>query len=129
MIFIQTYLKVLDNTGALLVQCIKTLKKTLKKGATIANIILVVVKKLKILRNKHSKKISLKKKFICLGLIVRINRNIYRFNGSFLKFFENSVILLNKQYVPLGSRIFGPIAIEIRNKKYLKIVVMAGLLF
>lgn len=130
MIFVQTFLKVLDNSGALIVQCIKVLKKSNKNG-TIGDFLLITVKKVKSLTYKQQrsgKKAKIKKKGIYKCLVVRIKKMLIRSTGNKIYCQDNGIIFLNDQNVPIGSRIFGPFFNEIRNKKYSKIIVMAGLL-
>jgi large subunit ribosomal protein L14 len=132
MIFVETILKILDNTNAILCKCIKTLKKNPRIGATIANTIIVTIHKVKTLNYKRlqkKKKIKIQRKSIHRGLIVRLNCKLKRFDGNFIRFFENSIILIDTYHAPLGSRIIGPLLNEIRFKKYSKIVLLAGLLF
>lgn len=130
MIFVQSFLKVLDNSGALIVQCIKVLKKS-NKNAGIGDYVLVTVKKTRPLNYKQlraGKKPKIKKKGIYKCLIVRLKKLYKRIDGNIISFDDNGIIFLNDMYIPIGSRIFGPFMNEIRDKRYSRIIVMAGLL-
>lgn len=118
MIVPQTYLAVADNTGAKSVQCIKVLGGSKRRYAGIGDIIVVAVK-------KATPKGVVKKKAVERAVIVRIKRTIKRVNGSFIRFDENAVVIVNKDNQPKGTRIFGPIARELRDKGFQKIVSLA----
>jgi len=113
----QTYLNVTDNTGIKKIMCIRILEKN-KKYATIGDIIIGVCK----IVNPNN---IIKKSTIVRGLIVRTKKNIKRKDGTNIRFSDNAVVIINKDNTLTGTRIFGPIAEEIRNKKYLKIISLA----
>lgn len=116
MIQLNSYLTVADNSGAKIVKCIKTLKGT--KVGHIGDKIIVAVQKA--LPNR-----KIKVGEVSESLIVRVKKEFKRSDGTTLSFSENSVIMLNKKNMPQGSRIFGPVPKELRNKKNMKIVSIA----
>jgi large subunit ribosomal protein L14 len=115
MIFNGTILNVCDNTGVKWVQCLKILGKKPKAFGKSGDIIVVSIKKTKSLS-------KIKKKEIYKAIIVRIKKKICRNDGSSISFSKNSVVLLNAKGGPIGSRIFGPVAKELRIKKNIKLV-------
>jgi large subunit ribosomal protein L14 len=111
MINIQTVLKVIDNSGAVFVKCIQIFKK--RSGAGIGDIITVVIKKSFVKKNiKKSREI--KNGQVCSALVLKTKLGLKRWGGFFLKSSLNCVVLLNKNYLPIGSRIFGVIFREIK---------------
>lgn len=118
MIQMKSKLNVADNSGAKLVQCIKVLGGTRRKYATLGDIIVVAIKDA--LPTSKIKKGSVSK-----GVIVRIAKEYGRNDGTYIKFDDNAIVLLNTQNEPVGTRIFGPVARELRAKKFLKIVSLA----
>lgn len=120
MLRVGSFINISDNSGARKVQCIKVLKKHPKSAAFLGDFILVSVKEL---RSKGN--IKVKKKDICLALIFRTKFNTKRLDGRFFKFFDNTVILLNKNLKPYGTRFFGPVIKELKNKN-LKIAALSS---
>tara|TARA_B100000242_G_scaffold288438_1_gene256669 strand:+ start:217 stop:585 length:369 start_codon:yes stop_codon:yes gene_type:complete len=118
MIQMQTKLNIADNSGAKLVQCIKVLGGSKRKSASIGDVIVITVKDA-IPRGK------VKKGEIHKAVIVRTAKEIYRNDGSSIKFDSNSAVLINNNGEPLGTRIFGPVTRELRSKKYMKIISLA----
>ncbi|TFG91844.1 MAG: 50S ribosomal protein L14 [Syntrophobacterales bacterium] len=118
MIQMQTYLKVADNSGAKKVCCIKVLGGSRRRYARVGDVIVVSVKEA--MPNSKVKKGDVHK-----AVVVRTRREIGRNDGSYLKFDENSAVLINDQLEPLGTRIFGPVARELRAKQFMKIVSLA----
>ena len=118
MIQMQTKLNIADNSGAKLVQCIKVLGGSKRKSASIGDVIVITVKDA-IPRGK------VKKGEIHKAVIVRTAKEIYRTDGSSIKFDSNSAVLINNNGEPLGTRIFGPVTRELRSKKYMKIISLA----
>jgi large subunit ribosomal protein L14 len=118
MIQMKSKLNVADNSGAKVVQCIKVLGGTRRKYATLGDVIVVAVKDA--LPTSKIKKGSISK-----GVIVRIAKEYGRNDGTYIKFDDNAIVLLNPQNEPIGTRIFGPVARELRAKKFLKIVSLA----
>ena len=118
MIQLQSRMTVADNSGAREVQCIKVLGGSVVKYATVGDIIKVSVKQAA--PNSNIKKGDVKK-----AVIVRTRKEIRRSNGSYVKFDENAAVLINDNREPVGTRIFGPIARELRDRKFMKIVSLA----
>jgi len=118
MIQMQTFLKVADNSGAKKVCCIKVLGGSRRRYASVGDVIVVSVKE----AIPNSK---VKKGDVLKAVVVRTKREIGRNDGSYLKFDENSAVLINDQLEPLGTRIFGPVARELRAKQFMKIVSLA----
>lgn len=116
MIRVESNLKVADNSGAKSVQCIKVLRNA--KSATIGDIIIVSIKSA-LPRSK------VKKGEVHSALIVRTTKEILRSDGSTIRFDSNAVVLVNKQHEPLGTRVFGPVTRELRQKQFMKIVSLA----
>ena len=118
MIQMQSKLKVADNSGAKLVQCIKVLGGTRRRTAGVGDIVVVSVKNA--LPNSKVKKGDKAR-----AVIVRTAHQIRRSDGTAIRFDENSAVLINNNKEPLGTRIFGPVARELRHKSFLKIISMA----
>ena len=118
MIQMQTNLDVADNSGAKKVQCIKVLGGSKRRSASIGDVIVITVKDA-IPRGK------VKKGEIHRAVIVRTSKEVYRSDGSSIRFDRNSAVLINNNGEPLGTRIFGPVTRELRAKKYMKIISLA----
>lgn len=118
MIQMQTILNVADNSGAKKVGCIKVLGGSKRKYASIGDIIVVSVKEA--IPNSKVKKGDVMK-----AVVVRTAKEIGRPDGTYLKFSDNSAVLINNQMEPIGTRIFGPVARELRAKQFMKIVSLA----
>lgn len=118
MIQTETLLKVVDNTGAKKVKCIKVYKG---KSASMGDIILISVRMVK---SKYKTKV--KKGLISKALIIRTKFKKKNLRNNYISFNENSIILLNNQKVPMGTRILGPVPLELRNQKNLKILSLAS---
>ena len=118
MIQMTTILDVADNSGAKKVFCIKVLGGSKRKYASIGDIIVVSVKEA--LPNSKVKKGDVAK-----AVIVRTSKEIARSDGSYIRFDSNSAVLINKENEPVGTRIFGPVARELRAKKFMKIISLA----
>lgn len=118
MIQVESILDSADNSGAKKLMCIKVLGGTRRKYASIGDIIVVSVKEA--LPNSKVKKGDVKK-----GVIVRTKKEISRNDGSFIRFDQNSIVLINDAGEPLGTRIFGPVARELRAKRFMKIISLA----
>ncbi len=118
MIQMQTRLKVADNSGAREVQCLKVLGGSKRRYANIGDVIVVSVKDA--LPNSKVKKGDVAK-----AVIVRTTHKLRRSDGSYLRFDDNSAVLINAALEPIGTRIFGPVARELRAKKFVKIVSLA----
>ena len=118
MIQTETQLKVADNSGAKLLLCIKVLGGSKRRYASVGDVIVVSIKEA--LPNSKVKKGDVAK-----AVIVRTIKEVRRSDGSYIKFDENSAVLINNQYEPIGTRIFGPVARELRAKQFMKIVSLA----
>ncbi|MCA1742866.1 MAG: 50S ribosomal protein L14 [Desulfonatronovibrio sp.] len=118
MIQIQTTLDVADNSGAKKVGCIKVLGGSKRRYASIGDIIVVSVK-------DAIPRAKVKKGEVYKAVIVRTKKEIGRPDGSHIRFDNNSAVLLNKSMEPIGTRIFGPVARELRAKNFMKIVSLA----
>ncbi len=118
MIQMQTRLDVADNSGAKLVQCIKVLGGSKRRVSGLGDIIVVSIKEAT--PNGKVKKGEIKK-----ALIVRVRKEHQRKDGSAVRFDTNSVVLLNDKKEMIGTRVFGPVAREVRSSGFLKIVSLA----
>ncbi len=118
MIQVESVLMVADNSGAKKVQCIKVLGGSKRKYAGIGDVIVVSVKE----ATPDSK---VKKGSVMKAVIVRTAKEIGRSDGSYIKFDDNSAVLINAQREPIGTRIFGPVARELRAKKFMRIISLA----
>ncbi len=118
MIQMQTKLDVADNSGAKVVQCIKVLGGSKRRTASVGDIVVVSVKEA-IPRGR------VKKGEVLKAVIVRTKKEIRRQDGSAIRFDSNAVVLVNPQGEPIGTRIFGPVTRELRNKNLMKIVSLA----
>jgi large subunit ribosomal protein L14 len=118
MIQMQTRLRVADNSGAREVQCIKVLGGSKRRYAAIGDIIVVSIKDA--LPNSKVKKGDVAK-----AVVVRTVHKLRRADGSYIRFDDNSAVLINAAKEPIGTRIFGPVARELRAKQFVKIVSLA----
>jgi large subunit ribosomal protein L14 len=118
MIQSESRLKVADNSGAKEVLCIRVLKGTKSRYASIGDKIVVSVK-------SAAPNGNVKKKQVSKAVIVRTKKEVKRKDGSYIRFDDNAVVLLNNQNEPRASRIFGPVARELRDKDYMKIISLA----
>ena len=118
MIQTESVLDVPDNSGAKKVLCIKVLGGSKRKYATVGDVIVVSVKEA--MPNAKVKKGSVMK-----AVIVRTSKELRRKDGSYIRFDTNSAVLINNDGEPIGTRIFGPVARELRAKNYMKIVSLA----
>lgn len=114
----RSILEVADNSGAKRVQCIRVLGGSNRKYASLGDVIVVSVKEA--LPDSNIKKGTVHK-----AVIVRLRRRVRRNDGTYIKFDQNAVVLVNHQLEPIGTRIFGPVARELRWKEFTKIVSLA----
>ncbi len=114
----RSILEVADNSGAKKVQCIRVMGGSNRKYATLGDVIVVSVKEA--LPDSNIKKGSVVK-----AVIVRLKRTVRRVDGSYIRFDQNAVVIVNNQLEPIGTRIFGPVARELRWKEFTKIVSLA----
>lgn len=118
MIQMRTMLDVADNSGARRVMCIKVLGGTRRRYAVLGDTIVVSIK-------EAIPEAKVKKGDVKRAVIVRVKKEERRPDGSYIKFDVNSAVLLNEQGEPIGTRIFGPVARELRAKKFMKIISLA----
>ncbi len=114
----QTILDVADNSGARKVMCIKVLGGSKRRYATVGDMIVVSVKEA--IPNGKVKKGDVHK-----AVVVRTSKEVARADGSYIRFDTNSAVLVNTQKEPIGNRIFGPVARELRGKDFMKIISLA----
>ena len=118
MIQAETVLDVADNSGARKVLCIKVLGGSRRKYAGLGDVIVVSIK-------EALPGTKVKKGDTARAVVVRTAREYQRSDGSYIKFDTNSAVLINKEKEPIGTRIFGPVARELRAKKFMKIISLA----
>jgi large subunit ribosomal protein L14 len=118
MIQAQSKLNVADNSGAKVLLCIKVLGGSKRRYARVGDVVVVSVKE----AMPNSK---VKKGEVMKAVIVRTAKEIPRKDGSYIKFSDNSAVLINQQNEPIGTRIFGPVARELRAKNFMKIISLA----
>jgi len=114
----QTYLKVADNTGAKELMCIRVLGGSKKKYAGIGDVVVASVK-------KATPGGSVKKGEVVKAVIVRTAKGLRRDDGSYIRFDDNAAVIIREDKNPRGTRIFGPVARELREKEYTKILSLA----
>lgn len=118
MIQTETQLNAADNSGAKRLYCIKVLGGTRKRYASVGDIIVVSVK-------EAIPNAKVKKGDVHRAVVVRTTKEVRRPDGSYIKFDDNSAVLINAAREPIGTRIFGPVARELRAKQFMKIVSLA----
>ncbi len=118
MIQTQTMLRVGDNTGAKRVMCIKVLGGSLRHYATVGDVIVVTVKEAGVGG-------VVKKGEVVKAVVVRTKKEIRRPDGSYIRFSENAAVIIDDNNNPRGTRIFGPVARELRDRNFMKIVSLA----
>lgn len=114
----QTTLEVADNSGAKKMVCIKVLGGTRRRYATVGDVIVVAIR-------EAMPKAKVKKGDVKRAVIVRTKKEIKRPDGSYIRFDDNSAVLIDASGEPVGTRIFGPVARELRAKKFMKIISLA----
>ncbi len=118
MIQAETRLTAADNSGAKILYCIKVLGGSRRRYASIGDIIVVSVK-------EAIPNAKVKKGDILKAVVVRTKKEIRRPDGSYIRFDDNSAVLINPNLEPIGTRIFGPVARELRAKRFMKIISLA----
>ncbi|MHC6202431.1 50S ribosomal protein L14 [Breznakiellaceae bacterium SP9] len=118
MVQVESYLNVADNSGAKIVQCIKVLGGTKRKYASIGDIIVVAVKDALPVS-------SIKKGTVEKAVVVRTSKEYRRSDGTYIRFDDNACVIIDASMNPKGKRIFGPVARELREKNFMKIVSLA----
>jgi large subunit ribosomal protein L14 len=118
MIQMQTILEAADNSGDKKLACIKVLGGTKRKYASLGDVIIVSVK-------EAIPNAKVKKGDVMRAVIVRTQKEVRRVDGSYIKFDDNSAVLITPQNEPVGTRIFGPVARELRARRFMKIISLA----
>ena len=114
----ESRLKVADNSGARQVLCIRVLGGTRRRYARVGDVIIATVK-------EATPNAPVKKGDVVRAVVVRTKKEVRRADGSYIKFDENAAVVIDAQNNPRGTRIFGPVARELRDKKFMKIVSLA----
>ena len=114
----ESYLKVADNTGAKEIKCIRVLGGSVRRYGNIGDVIVASVR-------KTSPGGSVKKGEVVKAVIVRTKRGIRREDGTYVRFDENAAVIIKEDRNPRGTRIFGPVARELRDREYMKILSLA----
>ena len=126
MIQVETVLDVADNTGARKVRCIKVLGGSRRRYASVGDVIVVAVRNASPaygLKDVMGKKVH--NKAVQKAVVVRTKKEIRRADGSYIRFDNNACVVIDEKMNPLGTRIFGPVARELRDHKFMKIVSLA----
>lgn len=118
MVQVQTMLDVADNSGAKKVMCIKVLGGSKRRYATVGDVVIVAIKEA--LPDGTAKKGK-----VARAVVVRTSKEVRRGDGSYIRFDKNAAVLINAQGEPIGTRIFGPVARELRWKNFMKIISLA----
>jgi large subunit ribosomal protein L14 len=118
MVQVQTALNVADNSGAKKVMCIKVLGGTRKRYARVGDVIVVSVK-------DAIPSSAVKKGTVVKAVVVRTKKEYCRKDGTYIRFSDNAAVIINETLEPVGTRIFGPVARELREKKFMRIVSLA----
>lgn len=118
MIMLQTRLNVADNTGARELMCIRVLGSSGRRYASVGDVIVAVVK-------DALPNMPVKKSEVVKAVIVRVRNNVKRADGTTIRFDDNAAVIIQKDGNPKGTRVFGPIARELRDKNYTKIMSLA----
>nr|YP_009105610.1 ribosomal protein L14 [Xylochloris irregularis]AIT94330.1 ribosomal protein L14 [Xylochloris irregularis] len=114
----QSYLNVADNSGARKLMCIRVLNSNQNQSGNIGDVIIAVVK-------EATPNMALKKSAVVRAVIVRTSKGVSRDNGTRISFDENAAVVINQEGNPRGTRVFGPIARELRDRNFTKIVSLA----
>ena len=114
----QSRLKVADNTGARTIQCIRVMGRSQKTVAGVGDVIIASVK-------QAIPNAAVKKGDVVRAVVVRTNKEYGRPDGSYIRFDENAAVLINDQLQPRGTRIFGPVGRELRDRRFMRIVSLA----
>ncbi|MCL2807116.1 MAG: 50S ribosomal protein L14 [Coriobacteriia bacterium] len=118
MIQAESYMTIADNSGARKVQCIKVLGGSKRRYASVGDVVICTVK-------EATPNGNVKKGEIVKCVIVRVKKEVHRKDGSYIKFDQNAAVVIDDSGSPRGTRIFGPVARELRDKRYMKIVSLA----
>lgn len=118
MIQLRSMLQIADNTGAKLAQCIKVLGGSRRRYAGLGDVVVVTIK-------QAAPRGAVKAHSVEKGVVVRAKKETKRKDGTYIRFDENAIVIINKDNEPKGTRIFGPVARELREKGYQKIISLA----
>ncbi len=118
MIQVETNLEVADNSGAKRVQCIRVLGGSGRRYASVGDIIVVAVK-------DAAPRSRVKKGEVHKAVVVRTAKEVHRSDGTSIRFDKNAAVLINSNKEPIGTRIFGPVVRELRNRQFMKIISLA----
>ena len=118
MIQAESFMTIADNSGARKVQCIKVLGGSKRRYASVGDVVVCTVK-------EATPNGNVKKGEIVKCVIVRVKKEVHRKDGSYIKFDQNAAVVIDDNGSPRGTRIFGPVARELRDKRYMKIVSLA----
>ena len=118
MIQVQTRLNVADNSGAKQILCVRILGSSYRRYASVGDVIIGVVK-------DATPNMTVKKSAVVKAVIVRVNKSLRRDDGSYVRFDDNAAVIINDQGNPVGTRVFGPVARELRDRNYMKIISLA----
>lgn len=118
MIQLRSMINIADNSGAKLAQCIKVIGGSKKRYARLGDVVVVTIK-------QAQPKGTVKAHAVEKGVVVRTRKETKRKDGSYIRFDENAIVIINKDGEPKGSRVFGPVARELREKGYQKIISLA----
>ena len=118
MIQVQTRLNVADNSGAKQILCIRILGTSFRRYASVGDVIIGVVK-------DATPNMTVKKSAVVKAVVVRVKKALRRDDASYVSFDDNAAVLINDQGNPVGTRVFGPVARELRDKNYMKIISLA----
>lgn len=123
----ETYLNVADNSGAKQLLCIRVLGGSKKRYAGLGDLIVAVVKDAlpPSAARKGAGVVAVKKGDVVKAVVVRTKKELRRADGSYIRFDDNAAVIINEQMNPRGTRIFGPVARELREKNFMKIVSLA----
>ena len=118
MIQLRSMLNIADNSGAKLAQCIKVLGGTRKRYAGLGDVVIVTIK-------QAAPRAAVKTHAVERGVVVRVRKEQGRRDGSYVRFDENAIVIVGKDNMPKGTRVFGPVARELREKGFQKIISLA----
>ncbi len=118
MIQVQTRLKIADNTGAKIILCIRIMRSSYRRYASVGDVIMGVVK-------DATPHMTVKDAEIVTAVVVRTNKSLRRSDGSYVRFDDNAAVIIEKDGNPRGTRVFGPVARELREKNFMKIISLA----
>ncbi len=118
MIQVQTRLNVADNSGAKQILCVRILGTSFRRYASVGDVIIGVVK-------DATPNMTVKKSAVVKAVVVRVKKALRRDDASYVSFDDNAAVLINDQGNPIGTRVFGPVARELRDKNYMKIISLA----